>query len=1093
MKIGERKNAANFLRFGLVLALLAGSWLSVPAAPVQAATYVVTVNSDSGPGSLRDVIAAASSGDTITFQSNLAGQTIQLESSLEINTDLTIDGSGLTSSITIRGLLMSAFAIYGTVTLNGLTITNSSGFNGGGIYNAGTLTVANSTFSGNSSNGIGGGAIFNDGQLTVTNSTFFNNSALYSGGGIYNRGTLSVTNSTFSGNSADFDGGGIYNDSVLEITNTILANSSPGSYDCFNNMIVGPSRNNLVQTNQGCVGIVSTDDPMLDVLGDYNGPTQTMALLSGSPAINAGDDGDCPATDQRGYYRPINAHCDIGAFEYTYLATDPATDVTTGAATLNGMINPYNASTTVTFLYGLTAAYGSSVTADQSPVSGASNTAVTAALSGLLNNMTYHFRVVAASPSGTIQGYDQTFTTAHVAGIRYVKSTAVGLGDCLSWANACTPQIALATSKSGDEVWVVAGTYTPGALNTDTFQLKDGVALYGGFAGTETQRSQRDPAANLTILSGDIDHNDSQTPVVTDASTVTGIDTNSYHVVTGANGATLDGFTVTAGNASIEPGGKQGGGGMVNDGVSPIVANVTFSGNLATAGGGMSIGPTGSPTLTNVAFIGNLATAGGGLIIMQSSPELTDVSFNSNYATQSDFIGGGGILSVTGSPKLTNVTFSGNTAMGDKVFGGGMTSLMDTNLSLTNVTFSGNTAPGKSTRGGGLAIIQGTSPVIRNSIFWDNSTGAGFDQFFSVASAAELSDSILQGECPDDTTCTNVLPTDPKLGSLGNYGGYTQTIPLLANSSAIDAGNDATCAATDQRGVVRPQGAHCDIGAYEQMQLMVKANDKTIFFGDPDPIFDFTTIPAGVPFSSDPICDAAAHLGTGDYAISCSGGSPQDSQYLLYYADGKLTVSPHTTTTALASSLSPSRIDQPVTFTATVASGTGALTGTVTFKDGSAILGTGDLSGGIATFSTSTLSLGDHSITAEYAGDGNNAPSTSALLVQKVVANIAATATSLNATENTAPFAKTWNLTATVVAASGKPTGTITFKDGSTILGTAALSNGTGALEAITLHGGPHSFTAEYSGDANYAGSLSAVVSFTTRYYLILPLIFNNK
>ena len=73
----------------------------------------------------------------------------------------------------------------------------------------------------------------------------------------------------------------------------------------------------------------------------------------------------------------------------------------------------------------------------------------------------------------------------------------------------------------------------------------------------------------------------------------------------------------------------------------------------------------------------------------------------------------------------------------------------------------------------------------------------------------------MQGGCPAGSTCTNIITTDPLLGTLGNYGGFTQTIPLLAGSSAIDTGNDAVCPATDQRGVTRPQGAHCDIGAYE--------------------------------------------------------------------------------------------------------------------------------------------------------------------------------------------------------------------------------------------------------------------------------------
>ena len=82
-----------------------------------------------------------------------------------------------------------------------------------------------------------------------------------------------------------------------------------------------------------------------------------------------------------------------------------------------------------------------------------------------------------------------------------------------------------------------------------------------------------------------------------------------------------------------------------------------------------------------------------------------------------------------------------------------------------------------------------------------------------------MSDSVVQGGCPAGSTCTNIITADPLLGTLGNYGGFTQTIPLLAGSSAIDTGNDAICPATDQRGVARPQGAHCDIGAYELYEL----------------------------------------------------------------------------------------------------------------------------------------------------------------------------------------------------------------------------------------------------------------------------------
>ena len=145
------------------------------------------------------------------------------------------------------------------------------------------------------------------------------------------------------------------------------------------------------------------------------------------------------------------------------------------------------------------------------------------------------------------------FQAVQAADTRFAKPAAEGSGNCSSWANACTLQTALTGAVPGQEIWVAAGTYKPSsdpADRTATFQLKNGVAVYGGFAGTENNRSLRNPAANLSVLSGDIDNDDTQTPVITNLTTVTGIGTNSYHVVTGATGATLDGFTITAGNAN---------------------------------------------------------------------------------------------------------------------------------------------------------------------------------------------------------------------------------------------------------------------------------------------------------------------------------------------------------------------------------------------------------------------------------------------------------------------------------------------------------------------------------------------------------------
>jgi hypothetical protein len=471
--------------------------------------------------------------------------------------------------------------------------------------------------------------------------------------------------------------------------------------------------------------------------------------------------------------------------------------------------------------------------------------------------------------------------------IRILSATSDGTGDCSTWANACRLQTALTSAVSGDEIWVAAGTHKPttGTDRSATFQLKSGVAVYGGFAGTETERSQRNPATNVTILSGDIDNNDSQTPIVTNMATVTGNTTNSYHVVTGATGTILDGFTITAGNANDTTSPKYYGGGMYNNASSPTLTNVIFSGNSSENGGGIynkSSNPTmtnvtfssntadvkgggmcndaSSPTLTNVTFSGNSAISGGGMDNNSSSPTLTNVTFSGNSA---DFIGGsmynyssspilknvtfsgnsadsgGGIgNSSASSPTLTNVTFSGNSATS----GGGMDN-NSSSPSLTNVTFSGNSADfigggmgnssasspilvnvtfsdnSASTNGGGM-YNNSSSPQIRDTIFWGNTATSG-SQIYNNRSAPSVSDSVVQGGYEGGT---NILTADPLLGTLGDYGGFTQTTPLLPGSSAIDAGDDDTCAATDQRGISRTQGAGCDIGAYELIQFAISGN-----------------------------------------------------------------------------------------------------------------------------------------------------------------------------------------------------------------------------------------------------------------------------
>ncbi|HAV76795.1 MAG TPA: hypothetical protein DCX53_05505, partial [Anaerolineae bacterium] len=406
-----------------------------------------------------------------------------------------------------------------------------------------------------------------------------------------------------------------------------------------------------------------------------------------------------------------------------------------------------------------------------------------------------------------------------------------------SWADPCDLQYALGTlAGSNSELWVRAGVYTPGTSDRNTtFEMKNGIAIYGGFAGTETVRGQRNsnPATNGTVLSGDI-------------GTIGVIADNVYRVVSAfgvSPSAVLDGFTVTGGNANGGTG--HGGGIFIQDG-SPTFANLIINNNVASANGGgvfvLSLGTVrtsySSPSFTNVTISNNTAARGGGLYTQNSSPVLADVTFSGNTATSG--AGGGMNNQVLNEatdeyslPLLTNVTFSGNTANG----GGGLFNNHSYPI-LTNVTFSGNTA---NIRGGAI-LNEGANPILRNVTITGNTAPAGFggsirnvQNAVFAPSNPQIYNSILWGNGTDEITSdgtgsttvvdsvvqggfagTNVLTANPNLGVLANNGGNTQTHAISAGSSALDAGGvNSVCASTDQRGVVRPQGAGCDMGAYE--------------------------------------------------------------------------------------------------------------------------------------------------------------------------------------------------------------------------------------------------------------------------------------
>ena len=290
-----------------------------------------------------------------------------------------------------------------------------------------------------------------------------------------------------------------------------------------------------------------------------------------------------------------------------------------------------------------------------------------------------------------------------------------------TWTNACSLQTALTNAISGDEIWAAAGTYKPttGTDRTAAFQLRVNVAVYGGFDGVDdAARTDRNPAANVATLSGDIGAGGNNSD-------------NSYHVVTGATGATLDGFTITAGNANGAD--NLGlGGGMFNNGSSPTVTNIIFTGNSAVGGAGMANNSNSNPTVTNVTFTAGTASwEGGGM---------------GNYAS---------------SPTVTNVTFSGNTAVNG---GGGMFNSTNSTPVFKNVTFNGNSASGAGSMGGGLYNYQSSGGIqIYNTIFWGNTAVNGAQIYNRESTNVTITNSVVAGGCPAGSTCPAIVTTDPLL------------------------------------------------------------------------------------------------------------------------------------------------------------------------------------------------------------------------------------------------------------------------------------------------------------------------------------------
>jgi len=894
---------------------------------VMAASLIVTKTADTNDGacnsdcSLREAIAAASAGDTVTFDPALAGQTIYLTSSLLIDKNLTVDAANLAPHIQVSGdtnndgtgdvpvlqitagstveldgldiikgyfsssypMISGGITNHGTLTISNSTISkNFNAGDGGGIYNDGTLTlrgstldgnsalegggivnsinsaltITNSTFSNNtaiSANGLGGGAgaIGNLGTLSIIDSTFVNNSApvgagalvnsfqgtttitnsnfsnnttsgqggaidnlegilivntsrfhnnsadlggaisagyngssvinsitinnttfdgnfavsyggaihIYPGsqaqavivgtvfenntaesaGGIASWADLTITNSTFSNNSANgtgsgTPGGGIVNLGTLLMTNATFSDNSGGAFlnmgqadlrnsiiansvggpDCTNlpGATITSNINNLMESGDGCDVPFIFDDPALGPLTENGGPTRTMALLPGSPAIGAGDDSACPLTDQRGIARPQGEHCDIGAFEYI----DSPVTVT---PSLTPITTPIPPTATITLTLGPT-----------------------------------------YTPTPTVTS---------------VPSTATFTPTPTDTFTLTSTNIPTSTHTPIPTTWIVINTnnYGSGSLRQAILDASPGdiIIFDSTVTGSTIYFSGIKISKNITI-----DATNLSVPIVLDG----GGSNRLFQIDLGT--------TVELKNLVLKNSYYNGlGGAIYNEGALTLI-NCVISNSTANSFGG-AIYNKGNLAVIDSSFLSNhTIQASGGAIWNIGTVDITGSSFFSNYGGYE----GGAIFSADGVANITNSTFYANAP--SAIYSTGK-------LTLRNSTIAGSSF-GIETYGNYSSGSNTSELHLLNSIIANNGTGQDCRNN-GAQILTNINNLIESGNCG-----TPAVSSDPNLGPLTDNGG----------SPAIDAGNDANCPATDQRGVIRPQGTYCDIGAFEYLE-----------------------------------------------------------------------------------------------------------------------------------------------------------------------------------------------------------------------------------------------------------------------------------
>jgi uncharacterized repeat protein (TIGR01451 family) len=587
---------------------------------------------------------------------------------------------------------------------------------------------------------------------------------------------------------------------------------------------------NLVGPDDDCPhngpGDLTTADPQLGPLTDNGGAAWTHALLPNSPAINGVPAINCPvATDQRGFARPYPAGgaCDIGAYEagplYLRKTVTPTTTVTyhglvTYTLVLSNTGPTPDASVWLTDTLPAALAFGQWVSAP--------GNATVAANTILWNGALAAGQAVTFTFQARHTGNDGNVTVTNRA--RFSGVTGLGGGQA-SFNVGCLSAYTVQNSHdAGDgSLRQAIGTVCPGGI----IHFSGDANIYLASELAIARSLTIDGEAHAITISGDTDNNGLPDVRVFNIAKHSVVTLSHLNIVSGAatnkvggnGGGLLNQGTLTLRDSIIAGNTAAGvGGGLYNYDGALALQNTTFSGNTARSGGG--IYSTGALTVENTTFSGNTASNSGGGIYSIGALTVSNSALVNNLAGGGATLGTGGGLQVSGGgiAYLRNCTFGGNEAKGSDDDGGGAMMIYSGAVTLVNCTVAGNRS---ATYGGGVSLHTSSGdPVLHlyNTIVAMNTAttaASGPDLYGDITSHDYNLIQDTTGATIGGVTTHDLTGVAPGLGPLADNGGPTWTRALLTGSPAINAGNDAVCPITDQRGIARPQGAHCDIGAYE--------------------------------------------------------------------------------------------------------------------------------------------------------------------------------------------------------------------------------------------------------------------------------------